>query len=717
MCSSPRRRVSILLVSACVICCGANFPASACAPQEPQSSPAGASAQPAIRLLQGDEQESQNDLGRDLIAGTIHPESDSPGAATADTPARGDRYGYGLWVLAPALVVLVFSLLFRQVVPGLFLGILTGAYMLTIGEIRRTGPDSVAPTAAADSQAADAAQAAGAVADEMKADPALGIVADYARMHPAVGGFRYGVEQALVSTISSDDRGHQRLKLVMFLLVVGFAAGVTGRNGGMAGLSNLFCGKTASQRRGLMATWLSSVVVCFEPTAGRMTVGPMMQLAYDRTRMSRAKLAYLVDATAASVGSLVMIGAWVVAEIALLSSGLGQLDRGSLPPFLAASDGTSLFLGSIGYRFYAVFALALALWIALLDRDFGPMWWAESRALSGQTGNPRNEAQVIYEHKGIIPRAWIGLLPVLTFVGMSAGLMLKSGWNGDLWANAEVSLTDKLTQFIRQGDPADALFYGAWGYALLAFLLTFVSRAGSIREASEAGLSGMGRMVPAIVALLLSLGLARVCGDLHMTQALLGVLHHISVPNEWMPLVMFAASAVVALLTGSAWTTAALLTPVTVALMAGLVQAMPAEELFRAEPLFYSGIGAVVGGALFGAHCSPMADTTIITSAATGCRHEDHVITQLPYALAAAVLAAVCGYIVTNVYGQPWHYALPAGCLAGLMIVLALGRRPRVLKDVAAAIAAATGAASAAAASAGGAAMGSAPQARRPSGL
>ncbi len=703
MCSSSRRRRSILLVAACVLCCSAALRAKALAPQEAQRSPSATPAQPGIRLLQLDDEEipgSGNDVQEDLIAGTIDPQTDVPGAATADTLARDDRYGYGLWVLAPALVVLLFSLLFRQVVPALFLGILTGAYMLTIGEIRHAGPDS-------------AAQAAGAVANEMKTHPALGGVADYARMHPAVGGFRYGVEQALVSTISSDDRGHERLKLVLFLLIIGFAVGVTGRNGGMAGLSNLFCGRTGSQRRGLMATWLAGVVVCFEPTAGRMTVGPMMQLAYDRTRMSRAKLAYLVDATAASIGSLVMIGAWVVAEITLLSGGLGQLDRGSLPPFLAASDGTSLFLGSIGYRFYAVFALALALWIALLDRDFGPMWWAESRALSGQTGNPRNEAQVIYEHKSIIPRAWIGLLPVLTFVGMSAGLMLKSGWNGEIWANAEVSLTDKITQFIRQGDAADALFYGAWGYALLAFLLTFVSRAGSIREASEAGLNGMARMVPGIVALLLSMGLARVCGELHMTDALLGVLNNISVPNEWMPLVIFAASAVVALLTGSAWTTAAVLTPVTVALMAGLVQAMPAEGLLRAEPLFYSGIGAVLGGALFGAHCSPMADTTIIASAAAGCRHEDHVITQLPYAVAAAVIAAVCGYIVTDVYGQPWHYALPAGCLAGLMIVLALGRRPRVLKDVAATVAATTGSATAGAAASGA----SAPQARRPSGL
>ncbi|MCG3129943.1 MAG: hypothetical protein FLDDKLPJ_00681 [Phycisphaerae bacterium] len=611
-----------------------------------------------------DELPDPKDTPGDLIAGSTEISAVS---ATADpvSAARAGRYNYGLWVLAPALMSIILAIAFRQVVPALFLGILTGAYMLTLGQSRLAATPTTPPPAA---------------------------VADYANMHSGVGGFRYAVEQLVLAPVVTPELGHYRMKIIFFTLIIGFAVGVMGRNGGTAGMVEIVAGRSGSPRRGLLTSWLAGLVVFFDDYANAMIIGPTMQSVFDKLKLSRAKLAYIVDTTSAPVASLAIIGTWIGAEIAYLGDGLKTVKEShpeGLPGFITGMDGMAAFVGSIPYRFYAIFALVLTFWICLTRRDFGPMWKAESRALSGESGATAGEARIIYEKRPVVPRWWLGFLPIFVLVGITVGILMGVGWSGATWSDANLTLTAKISETIKAGGEDIsylAIFYGAWGCAITAMLLTFLSRACSIRDAGDAGLEGMARMFPAIVILVLAWGLSQVCSELELGRIVAAELQARSFPIIWTPVAIFVCACIISFSTGTSWGTMGILCPTTVIIMAEFFRHLPADQVDAMTPLFYSAVGAVLTGAIFGDHCSPISDTTVLASLASGCRHEEHVWTQMPYALLGAAAAVGCGNIVTDVYGQPWTYAIGAGVAALLLVVLIVGRPPRLLTPDAVAV-------------------------------
>lgn len=603
-----------------------------------------------------DELPNPKDTPGDLIAGSTEVSAGAPAAPVS--AARAGRYKYGLWVLAPALVSIILAIVFRQVVPALFLGILTGAYMLTLGQARLATPPTTEPPAA---------------------------VAKYAQMHAAVGGFRYAVEQLVLAPVVTPELGHYRMKIVFFTLIIGFAVGVMGRNGGTAGMVEIVAGRSGSPRRGLLTSWVAGLVVFFDDYANAMIIGPTMQSVFDKLKLSRAKLAYIVDTTSAPVASLAIIGTWIGAEIGYLGDGLKVVKENNpegLPGFIAGMDGMAAFVGSIPYRFYAVFALVLTFWICLTRRDFGPMWKSESRALSGESGAAAGEAKIIYEKQPIVPRWWLGFLPIFVLVGVTVGILMGAGWNQAVWSDATLTLTGKISETIKAGgDDISyvAIFYGAWGCAVTAMVLTFLSRACSIREAGDAGLEGMARMFPAIVILVLAWGLSQVCDELELGPIVAAELKARSFPIIWTPVAIFVCACIISFSTGTSWGTMGILCPMTVIIMAEFFRHLPADQVDAMTPLFYSAVGAVLTGAIFGDHCSPISDTTVLASLASGCRHEEHIWTQMPYALLGAAAAVGCGNVITDVYGQPWYYAIGAGAVALLLVVLIVGRPPRLL--------------------------------------
>lgn len=568
-------------------------------------------------------------------------------AATASEPK--DPLTYDLWVLLPALIAIILAIFTRQVVPALVVGVLVGAYMMV---------------------------------------PCLAAADAFAQLHSIIAGFRLAAERYLLGAVTDPTNGYGHITIMVFTLVIGFTVGVIGRNGGTEGLVRLVAGKTSSPRRGALTAWLAGLVVFFDDYSNTMIVGPTMRSIFDRVKLSRAKLAYIVDSTAAPVASIAVIGTWVGAEIGYIQTGIDKVTEGGAPTFLinnqgAVIDGWQAFLQSIPYRFYPILALVLVFLIALTGRDFGPMKRSERKVLSKIEPDPTAPKPDAEEKPQTPPRWWLGLLPVLVLVAGTVVVLAVTGYHavgGQELMQQPIPWWQKAADIASKGDAYMSIFYGAILSAFVAVILTLLARVCSTRDVVDAGLEGMARMFPAIVILILAWSLSTVLQDLKLGDVVVAHLKAQEFPAVWLPLAIFLSAAVISFATGTSWGTMGILCPATVIIGAGLVADLdPAEAL----TLFYASVGSVLAGAVFGDHCSPISDTTVLSSIASGCRHEEHVWTQFPYAVVAAIVAMGLGDVMCSVYKQPWYYGLGAGAVLLLLIVFIVGRRPVASFDLA----------------------------------
>ena len=574
-------------------------------------------------------------------------QTESPTTTTTPPAERvvKNPESYKLWVLAPALLAIGLAIFTRQVVPALFLGVIAGAYMLVPCQPRG---------------------------------------APFENLHPVISGFRLAMETYVIGAITNPDDGFFRIKIMVFTLVIGFMVGVIGRNGGTQGMVKLIAGSSESPRRTGLTAWLAGMVVFFDDYANTMIVGPTMRSIFDKVKLSRAKLAYIVDSTAAPVASLALIGTWVGAEIGYINDGIKQATENGVPAFLATEQGgvmtgLDLFIKSLPYRFYPILALFFVFLIAWTRRDFGPMKKAEARAAAGET--TPDDAVTVSSLSGDEPqpRWWLGLVPVLMLVAVTIVVLIVTGYaKGDgqaIWAS-QIPMWEKCLGIIENADPYLSIYYGAILSAITAILLTLVSRACSIRDAVDSGLECMARMLPAIVILILAWALSEIEQKLMLGNIVGGYLDARQFPAVWAPLAIFVAAAGTSFAMGTSWGTMGILCPITVGVVAKLVGDMDPAQ---ASTLLYASVGSVLAGSIFGDHCSPISDTTVLSSVASGCRHEEHVWTQIPYALVTALAAMGLGDVLCSVYHQPWYFGLGAGAIFLTLVVLIFGRRPRVL--------------------------------------
>ncbi len=567
----------------------------------------------------------------------------TPNQSTVRQP-KNPQSLYGLWVLAPALMAIILAIFTRQVVPALVVGLLAGAYLLI---------------------------------------PCLPTTSPYVGQNSIVAGFRMACEQYAVGAILDPSDGHGHLKIIIFTLVIGFTVGVLGRNGGTAGMVRVVAGDTNSPRRGALTAWLAGLIVFFDDYANTMIVGPTMRGVFDRLKISRAKLAYIVDSTAAPVASLALIGTWVGAEISFIGDGLNTVAAQGTPDFLIsdgqAMNGMQAFYGSLQYRFYPILAIFMVFLVAMLGRDFGPMKRAQQRA-GDDTQDLPYDAHVSAPSETIVPRWWLGLFPILVLVISTIAVLWVTGYNsgGKEVITSDMTAWQKIFEVINHTDSYLSIFYGAILSAFFALMLTIVAGSCSVRDAADAGLDGMARMFPAIVILVLAWALSQVLQDLALGKVMESHLRNMAFPIEWLSLAVFLTAAIISFSTGTSWGTMGILCPTTVVIATGLIQQTPNLSTDQALVYFYAAVGSVLAGAVFGDHCSPISDTTVLSSIASGCRHEEHVWTQIPYAVVTAIAALGISDVMCNIYKQPWYYGLGAGALFLLLFVLIVGRKQKI---------------------------------------
>jgi Na+/H+ antiporter NhaC len=399
--------------------------------------------------------------------------------------------------------------------------------------------------------------------------------------------------------------------------------------------------------------------VFFDDYANTLIVGNTMRPITDRLRISREKLAYLVDSTAAPLAAIVPISTWVGYEISMIAAGLSiAAEQNPTLNVPAPQESFAIFMESIPYRFYPVLALFFAALIALSRRDFGPMAAAERRARTTGELHRRGavlltdtSSKVMEPKEGVAHRWWNAALPVLVVIVVVLVGLYTTGRAG-LDADVEPSLRN----IFGASDPFVTMAWGSLAGCVVAIALSVGQRILTLDEAIDSWVGGMRSMLIAIVILTLAWSLGSVTSEIG-TAGYLSQLLSDRVALHLVPVIVFATAAGISFATGTSWGTMGILLPLVIPLTVALGGV---EDGSGSYTVLLGSISSVLAGAIFGDHCSPISDTTVLSSTASGCDHVDHVRTQLPYALLVAVVGMLVGDIATA-YGLSVWIALPLG--------------------------------------------------------
>ncbi|MTI68865.1 MAG: Na+/H+ antiporter NhaC family protein [Firmicutes bacterium] len=456
--------------------------------------------------------------------------------------------------------------------------------------------------------------------------------------------------------------------IIIFTLSIGGMIGVIGKMGGTKAIAEALAKKAKSARSAQLATWAMGILVFFDDYANTLIVGPTMRPLTDKLKVSREKLAYIVDSTAAPVVGMAAISTWVGYEIGLIKKAYEALG--------IEANIFWVFLKTIPYSFYNIFALVLVFVLAYTLKDFGPMYKAERRAritgkVLGEDAKPMASdemiSKVVKDNNKL--KASNAVIPILTLVIVSFIGLWYNGYNLAVSDGVMVkpfSLSG-MRECFGYADASVVLIWGAIVASVVAMILAISQKILNLEEAFEAWIEGSKSLVITCIILVLAWSLGSVTEAVGTADFLVGVVSE-SVPAGLLPILVFIISCIVAFSTGTSWGTMAIVVPLAIPLASSYVTGNPAEA-----PLIIATLSSVLSGSIFGDHCSPISDTTIMSSMASASDHIDHVKTQAPYAITGALLA-ILGYFIVGVLGLSPIVSLLVGIIAIILIVKFFGK-------------------------------------------
>ncbi len=423
-----------------------------------------------------------------------------------------------------------------------------------------------------------------------------------------------GIAQALDGTIDVlTDAGDARV--LIFTLLVGPLIATIEHSGGVRGFVRFLETRhwVHNGVRAQFLAWATGLVIFVESSITLLVAGSVSRPLFDRYRISREKLAYLIDATSAPVCVMIPLNAWGAFIISLVAS-------------TGVENPLQTFIAAVPLNLYAIIAILLAGIVIWKNIDIGPMKKAEARTQNGDVLWPGSvplvdvSAERAIDDKDNVPSAWLMILPILAMVAMMPVSLYITGDGNIIKGSGSVSVL--------------------WSVCLglgVAWLMTLASGGSSVAELMQVFMKGAGDLLPIAIILLLALALGDVATELgtgiYVAQAVSG-----NVPAVLLAPLVFLVSAFIAFSVGSSWGTFAIMIPIAIPIAATLGLPVPLM------------LAAAISGAIFGDHASPISDTTVLASMASATDHIDHVRTQLPYALIAAALAAI-GFLLLGVIG------------------------------------------------------------------
>ncbi len=493
----------------------------------------------------------------------------------------------GFFSILPPLIAIILALIFRQVVVSLMLGVYLGAVFIY----------------------------------------------DY---NPLTGFLRL-IDTYIINAIA--DPSH--IQVIVFTLLFGGVIGLISKSGGTRGIANLVTSFAKTRRSSLIATWFSGILIFFDDYANSLVVGNLMRPVTDKMRISREKLSFFVDATAAPVASIFIVSSWIGYEVGLIQNGLSIVG--------STENAYDIFLKTIPYRFYPIAMLIFVFMTAFLQRDFGPMYKAEKRAVD--EGKPNREGAEVSKdltetsdifgnedkakwYNGIIPIAVIVIGTIIGLVYTGIDSLKAQG------------ITDYTVRgIIGNSNSYAALLWGSFSACLVAAVMILWQRIMTLSETIDAWFLGLRSMLLAVIILSLAWSIGNITQDMKTADYIISIISD-TVNPRLLPVIVFLVCALTSFATGTSWGTMAIMMPIVIPLahsVSVLNHYGPADY----DIILHGVISSVLAGCVFGDHCSPISDTTILSSMASSCDHIEHVRTQLPYAVVTAVLCMLIGDIPT----------------------------------------------------------------------
>jgi len=479
------------------------------------------------------------------------------------------------------------------------------------------------------------------------------------------------VEKYVVKALA--DSSH--ISIIVFSLMIGGMVAIISRNGGMAGVVKSLSRYAKDAKSTQFITWLLGVAIFFDDYANTLIVGNTMRSVTDKFKISREKLAYIVDSTAAPVSAVAFITTWIGAELSYIADATATLQG-----FDAGMTPYALFVSSLRYSFYPILTLIFILILIFTKRDYGPMWKAENRArTTGQVSSARNEDEDEPDMEDLSPvkgaplKWYNAAIPVFVVIlltifglidtGISSiyGELVEKGVNpasegwGDVWplmsqlSGENASFFMRVGKLIGSSDSYVALLWASFGGLLVAILMTVGQKIMKLIDTMHNMTIGFKTMLPALIILTLAWSLAITTEELHTATYITNLLQD-SLSPYLMPAIIFILAAFIAFSTGSSWSTMAILYPIAIPTTWAICQTQGITPDISLEILL-NVIATVLAASVVGDHCSPISDTTILSSLASDCNHIDHVRTQLPYALTVGITSLVAGSLATYLGG------------------------------------------------------------------
>lgn len=434
--------------------------------------------------------------------------------------------------------------------------------------------------------------------------------------------------------------------MILFLSLLGILVVLVTAGGGSQAYGVWAATKIKNKKMAQLATGLLGFIIFVDDYFNCLTVGTVMKPVTDKYRIARAKLAYLIDSTAAPVCIIAPVSSWAAAVGSTLS-GAGIFESDIMA-----------FIATIPLNLYALLTITMVVVVAVTKISYGPMREIERRAeLENELGALNSEAVAkTDDSKGQVKDL---LIPIISLILLSLAAML---YTGGFFSGEGVNIVEAFGNC----DSSRSLVFGGFGAIVVTFVLYLPRKILSFKDFMGSVNDGIKMMVPAITILVLAWTISGVCGDLLSTGEYIGgVVERSSFPLQFLPVVIFLVAAFLSFSMGTAWGTFGILIPIVILIC---------EESMATDPsLMTATLAATLGGSVFGDHCSPISDTTILSSTGADCNHMDHVSTQIPYAITVAVSCAV-GYLVSAFTGFSIVATLGSGLLTLAILLFVINK-------------------------------------------
>ena len=529
---------------------------------------------------------------------------------------------FGIFTLIPPIVAILLAFITKNVVISLFIGVLSGGFILNLTGFNVFGALTQA--------------------------------------------FLDFIDRALNSLSDPWNAG-----IVMQVLVIGGVINLVAKMGGAKAIAEALAKKAKTAKSAQLITWFLGICVFFDDYANSLIVGPIMRPVADKMKISRERLAFIIDATAAPIAGLAIISTWIGLEVSLISEGFESIG--------VEASGFGVFLQTIPYRFYNILILAFIVITIITLREFGPMRKAEisARKLKDLTNE---EVAVTSSHmdelepkEGVKLSIWNAIVPIGALIISAIVAFYYSGYSS-IMAGDDIAIQSIVTnsplsfkailEVFAASDASIALLQSALFSTVVAIVMAVWKKIFTISEAIEVWIDGMKGLIITGVILILAWSLGSVIKELGAAEYLVEALNG-AIPAFLLPSLIFILGAIISFSTGSAYGTMSILMPL----------AIPLAYKINPEMSFVIvSTSAVLTGAIFGDHCSPISDTTILSSMGAGCSHIDHVKTQMWYALFVAAITILFGYIPAG-FGLPIYIVLPMSCVALFIGVMIFGKK------------------------------------------